>query len=62
MSETQNGKILNSRFDLVILNKVDKEGNYTLLHQKPLTAEVYNQIPDSLLIFSTGKLLSLFSL
>jgi len=54
-SETQNGKILNSRFDLVILNKVDKEGNYTLLHQKPLTVEVYNQIPDSLLIFSTEK-------
>lgn len=37
------------------MNKIDKDGNYTLLHSKPLTVELFNQIPDSLIIFSGEK-------
>jgi len=55
MSSDGNNKNLNSRFELVILNKIDNEGNYSLLYSKPLTVELYNQIPDSLMVFLTEK-------
>lgn len=60
MSSEGNGKVLNSRFELVILNKVDTEGNYSLLHSKPLNVELYNQVPDSLMVFSSDKNKTLF--
>jgi hypothetical protein len=46
---------VNTKFELVILNKVDSEGNYSLLHPKPLNIEIFNQIPDSLLVFYSGN-------
>lgn len=49
------GKNFNSRFELVILNKVDNEGAYALMHSKPLSVEILNQIPESLLVFYSGK-------
>lgn len=55
MASETNGRNLNSRYELVILNKVDSEGNYNLLHAKPLNVELYCQVPDSLLVFTTGK-------
>lgn len=44
----------NSRFDFVILSKLDKDGNLNLLHTKPLSVEILNQVPDSLVLFSEG--------
>lgn len=44
----------NNRFDFVILSKLDKDGNLNLLHTKPLSVEVLNQVPDSVLLFSEG--------
>lgn len=53
-------KVTTSKFELVILNKVDTEGNYTLLHSKPLNVELFNQIPDSLMVFYSEKNQTLF--
>ena len=44
-----------SKFDLVILNKVDKDGNFALLHNKPLTVELVGIASDFVLIFYEGK-------
>lgn len=55
MSSETNGKSINSKFELVILNKIDNDGNYSLMHSKPLNVELYNQLPDSLMILSTEK-------
>lgn len=46
----------NSRFDFVILSKLDKDGNLNLLHTKPLSVELVNQVPDSLIVFTEGEL------
>lgn len=59
-AETNGKANLNCKFELVILNKVDKDGSYSLLHSKPLTVELFNQIPDSLIIFSGEKHNTLF--
>lgn len=50
----------NLRVDFVILSKLDKEGNLNLLHAKPLSVEVLNQVPDSVLMFSEDKKNPLF--
>lgn len=44
----------NTRFDFVILSKLDKDGNLNLLHTKPLSVEIINQVPDSLIVFTEG--------
>lgn len=49
-----NGKNVSSKYEFVILSKLDKEGNLTLLHSKPLTLELFNQIPDSVISFTEG--------
>lgn len=48
-------KNFNAKYDLVILSKLDKDGNLTLLHSKPLTIELFHQIPDSMIIFTEGS-------
>ena len=48
-------KNFNAKYDLVILSKLDKDGNSSLLHSKPLTVELFHQIPDSMIVFSEGK-------
>ena len=48
-------KKLNTRFDLVVLSKIDKDGNISLLYNKPLSLEIYNQIPDSVISFCDEK-------
>jgi len=53
-------KNISSKYDLVILNKVDTEGNFSLLHTKPLTVELFYQIPESTLVFSESKRPNLF--
>jgi hypothetical protein len=50
----------NNRFDAVILNKVDKDGNLSLLFTRPLTAEIFNQIPDSMIVFTDGRQFKFF--
>lgn len=50
----------NLRIDFVILSKLDKDGNLNLLHAKPLSVEVLNQIPESALIFSEDKKTPIF--
>ncbi|CAF0716934.1 unnamed protein product [Brachionus calyciflorus] len=50
----------NIRVDFVILSKLDKDGNLNLLHAKPLSVELLNQVPDSVLIFSEDKKNPLF--
>ena len=49
-------KNFNAKYDLVILSKLDKDGNLSLLHSKPLTIELFHQIPDSMIIFTEGNL------
>ena len=60
MSSDSIEKNVSSKYDLVILNKVDPEGNFSLLHTKPLTVELFHQIPDSTIIFSESKRPNLF--
>lgn len=48
------------KIDFVILSKLDKEGSLNLLHAKPLSLELLNQVPDSALIFSEDKKTGLF--
>ncbi len=62
MTSETNGRNLNSRYELVILNKVDTDGNYNLLHAKPLNVELFNQVPDSLLVFTTGNFIQIKTL
>lgn len=50
-----NGTIANPRFDFVILSKLDKDGNLNLLHTKPLSVELLNQVPDSVILFTEGQ-------
>ncbi len=49
-------KNLNAKYDLVILSKIDKDGTSSLLHSKPLTVELFHQIPDSMIVFSEGNI------
>ena len=51
---TGNQAFINTRFDFVILSKLDKDGNLNLLHSKPLSVEILNQVPDSVILFSEG--------
>jgi hypothetical protein len=44
MSSDLSEKNINSKYDLVILNKVDSDGNFSLLHTKPLTVELFHQV------------------
>ena len=48
-------KHLNAKYEMVILNKVENDGSFSSLHDKPLTIELFSQIPDSVLFFSEGK-------
>lgn len=43
-SDSTMDKNISSKYDLVILNKVDAEGNFSLLHTKPLTVELFYQV------------------
>lgn len=43
-SDASMDKNISSKYDLVILNKVDTEGNFSLLHTKPLTVELFYQV------------------
>lgn len=43
------------KVDFVILSKLDKDGNLNLLHTKPLTVELLNQVPESVITFSEEK-------
>jgi hypothetical protein len=43
-----------TKYDLVVLSKIDKEGNITLVHNKPLHLDLLNQVPDSIISFSEG--------
>lgn len=54
-------KNLNAKCEFVILSKIDKDGNFSLLHGKPLTMELFNQIPDITISFSEGLLRSHFT-
>lgn len=47
MSSDAVEKNISSKYDLVILNKVDPEGNFSLLHTKPLTVELFHQVRES---------------
>ena len=56
-NSSSGGSLGNTRFDFVILSKLDKDGNLNLLHTKPLSVEILNQIPDSVILFSEGAIL-----
>jgi len=43
-----------TKYDLVVLSKIDKDGNISLVHNKPLHLDLLNQVPDSIISFSEG--------
>ena len=45
-----------TKYDLVVLSKIDKDGNISLVHNKPLHLDLLNQVPDSIISFSEGFL------
>ncbi len=45
-------KNLNTKFESVILSKIDNSGNIISLHSKSLDLELFHQIPDSIIQFN----------
>lgn len=50
----------NTKYDLVVLSRIDKDGNISLLHNKPLYLDLLNQVPDSTISFYEDRKVSLF--
>jgi hypothetical protein len=44
-----------TKYDLVVLSKIDKDGNISLLHNKPLHLELLNQVPESIVSFFSSE-------
>lgn len=55
MKPDVHSKNFNAKCEFVILSKIDKDGNFSLLHGKPLTLELFNTIPDITVAFSEGE-------
>ena len=60
MKPDVHSKNFNAKCEFVILSKIDKDGNFSLLHGKPLTLELFNTIPDITVAFSEDKRHNLF--
>ena len=50
----------NTKYDLVVLSRIDKDGNISLLHNKPLYLDLLNQVPDSTISFYEDRKVLLF--